>query len=188
MAKIVIKNVRIAFANGLWKPYADPSNANAEPKFSCAFLLPKDHPQLPEIVKVMKAVAAEKWGAKAEATYTELKAANKVMLHDGDTKASYDGYAGNLFISANNRSRPVVLDQQKNPLTQADGKPYSGCYVNVSLDLWPQDNKYGKRINATLLAVQFSHDGEAFSGGESFEDGDFETIEEAAGEAGGDLF
>lgn len=188
MSKLIVRNVRIAFANGLFMPYADPSNPTAVPKFSCAFLLPKDHPQIAEIGAAMKSVAAEKWGAKAEATYTELKAANRLALHDGDTKASYEGYAGNLFISANNRARPVVLDQAKNPLTQADGKPYSGCYVNVSLDLWPQDNKYGKRINATLLAVQFVRDGEAFSGGESFDDNDFETIEEAGSEAGGDLF
>jgi hypothetical protein len=84
-----------------------------------------------------------------------------------------------VYVSARNKARPVVIDKDKSPLTQADGKPYAGCYVNVSLDVWAQSNQYGKRINAKLLAVQFDKDGDAFSGGEGYSDDDF-------GDEGGD--
>jgi hypothetical protein len=173
--KIVIKLARISFANGLFTPKAGEDGGEA--KFSSAFIIPKDHPQVAEITAAMKEVAKEKWGAKADAIYTELKSANKLALHDGDTKASLDGYAGNLFLNGTNRSRPTVLDRDKTPLTQADGKPYSGSYVNVSLDLWAMDNKFGRRINAQLLAVQFAKDGDSFGGGAAFEDNDFEVVE-----------
>ena len=41
-----------------------------------------------------------------------------------------------LFVSARNALRPLVVDVDKSPLTAQDGKPYSGCYVNASLELW----------------------------------------------------
>jgi hypothetical protein len=33
------------------------------------------------------------------------------------------------------------------------------------VELWAQDNQYGKRINASLGGVQFAKDGESFGGG-----------------------
>lgn len=173
--KVVIKDVRLAFANGLWTPSAQEEGQ--EKKFSCSLIFPKDHPAVKQLSEAIQQVAAEKWNEKAKGVLTELKAGGKLCLRDGDVKASMEGFAGNMFVSASNRARPTVLDQGKHPLTQQDGKIYSGCYVNVSLDVWPQDNKWGKRVNASLLAVQFVRDGEAFSGGAAFEDDDFEEIE-----------
>lgn len=172
--KIVLKNVRVAFAQGLFTPSAV---GDGEPTFGASFLLPKDHPQIKEISDVIQQVAKEKWNEKAGDLLKQLKATDKLCLHDGDTKASYEGFPGNFFVAANNRSRPTVVDRDKTPLTQQDGKPYSGSFVNVSLDVWAQDNKWGKRVNATLLAVQFAKDGESFSGGASFSDDDFEVVD-----------
>ena len=86
-------------------------------------------------------------------------------MHDGDSKAEYEGFEGNFFISSRAKVRPSVFDGQRQELTQADGKPYSGCYVNASIELWAQDNSFGKRINAQLRGVQFLRDGDAFAGG-----------------------
>jgi hypothetical protein len=73
------------------------------------------------------------------------------------------------------------LNKDKSPLTEADGVVYSGCYVNGIIDLWAQNNNYGKRINATLLGVQFAGDGEAFSsGGSSASADDFDDIDDVA--------
>ena len=69
----------------------------------------------------------------------------------------------------------------RSPLVAADGKPYSGCHVNVIIDVWAQDNQYGKKINAQLQGIQFLRDGEAFSGGGVAADqSDFEEITEGA--------
>jgi hypothetical protein len=62
----------------------------------------------------------------------------------------------------------------------SSGKPYSGCYVNAVIELWAQDNKFGKRINASLMGVQFLRDGQRLSGGGVASADDFQAIPEAA--------
>ncbi len=79
-------------------------------------------------------------------------------------------------LNASNKARPLVLDRDKTPLTAADGKPYSGSYMNVSLEIWAQDNNFGKRINATLKGVQFVGDGDSFGGGAPASPDDFEDL------------
>jgi hypothetical protein len=98
-------------------------------------------------------------------------------IHDGNTKANFAGYAGNWFVNARSYVRPTVHDRNKNPLTEADGKPYAGCYVNAVVDVWAQDHaKHGKRINASLGGVQFVRDGDAFSGGSVADAEDFPDL------------
>lgn len=171
--KIVIKNVRIAFAELFT---AKSVNGEGEPAFSAAFLLPPKHPQLAEIEKMQEAVGTEKWGAKWPGIKKSMLASDKGLLHDGDTKSNYAGYEGNLFINARSKKRPDIRDRDKSVLTAQDGKPYGGCYVNAVLDVWAQDNAYGKRVNASLLGVQFVKDGEAFSGGATASDDDYEEL------------
>jgi hypothetical protein len=72
-----------------------------------------------------------------------------------------------------------VIDRDKTPLTSADGRPYAGCFVNASVELWAQDNNFGKRINASLRGVQFFKDGDAFSGGGAASDDEFDSVEDA---------
>ncbi len=45
-------------------------------------------------------------------------------------------------------------------LTAEDDTIYSGCYLDVTIRLWAQDNKWGKRVNCALRAVKFNCDGE----------------------------
>ena len=67
---------------------------------------------------------------------------------------------------------------------EPSGRPYAGCYVNAVLEFWAQDNKFGKRVNATLMGVQFFRDGDAFSGGGAASDDDFDDVTSGA-DAGG---
>ena len=127
----------------------------------------------------IKQIATDKWGAKAADYLQDLIRADRVALHDGDFKSRYAGYADHYYINASNKVRPKVVDQKAAPLNQIDGKPYGGCYVNASIELWIQDNKYGKRINASLRGVQFVKDGEPFSGGGVAADDEFEALETA---------
>ena len=165
--KLMLNNVRLAFAQNLFKP--GTVGGEGEPAYSSTFILPPDHPQLKQLRDAQEAVGKEKWGAKWAAVKKELEAKDKFALHDGDTKATYDGFEGNLFVPARSpqNKRPSVFDRDKSPLTEADGRPYSGCYVNASIELWAQDNNYGKRINAQLRGVQFVRGGDSFGGGAS---------------------
>lgn len=177
--RIMLKNVRLAFPN-LFEP--STVAGEGEPRYSAAFILPADHPQLKEINAKIKAVATEKWKDKAEAQLKGLEKTGKLALHDGDEKPQYDGFPGNMFISASAKvsARPTVINTDKTPLTERDGKPYAGCYVNVSLDFWAQDNGYGKRVNAQLRGVQFLRDGDAFSAGRPADSDEFEEVTEGA--------
>lgn len=176
--RLMLNNVRLAFPQ-LW--VAQKVNGEGEPAFSASLLLPPDHPAIKELNKAFEAVAAEKWGAKAKDVLKAMRATDKLALHDGDTKANYDGFPGNMFVSARSKVRPTVLDRDRTPLAQEDGKPYSGCMVNASIELWAQDNKFGKRINAQLRGIQFFADNDAFAGGGSAADaeefGDLSTAD-----------
>jgi hypothetical protein len=90
----------------------------------------------------------------------------------------YDGYDGMFYLASANTTRPTVVDRGRTPLVEADGKPYSGCYVNGTVTLWAQDNEFGQRINANLRGVQFYKDGEAFGVKPVDADEEFDDIEE----------
>lgn len=182
---LLLKDVRLAFP----AIFEAESVNGGEAKFSAGLLLPTDHPQLAEIRAALVEVAKNKWGAKAKETYDKLEATDKLALHDGNLKAEYDGFADMLYINASNSVRPTIVDRDRTPLVQADGKPYGGCYINASIELWAQDNKFGKRINASLRGVQFLRDGDAFSGGGAAAADEFDDLSDGAGAAaGGDLW
>ena len=48
------------------------------------------------------------------------------------------------------------------------------------IDIWAQDNNFGKRVNASLGGVQFLRDGDAFAGGGVAAPDDFDDISEGA--------
>lgn len=171
--KIKLNNVRLSFAQ-LFE--AKTVNGEGKPAFSASFLINPNDPQVKTINEAIEAVAKDKWGTKADATLKVMRTADKTCLHSGDLKANYDGFEGMLYISSRNALRPLVIDVDKSPLVAENGKPYSGCFVNASVELWAQDNNYGKRINATLMGVQFFKDGESFSGGGVADADDFDDL------------
>lgn len=176
--KLKLQNVRAAFLK-VFK--AEAVNGGDKPVFGASWLIDPKDPQIKLIEDTIKAVCKEKWGAKADAIYKELKSGGRLCLKDGDSKASYEGFEGMMFISSTSATRPLALNRDKTPVTEEDGVLYSGCYCNVSLELWPQDNQFGKRINAQLGGVQFVKDGDAFSGGGTAADeSDFDDLGEGS--------
>jgi len=179
MSKLMITNARLAFPD-LFK--AVTFDGTGEPSYSATLLLGPDHPQLAAIRAAQEAVGLDKWGAKWAAIKKEIEAKDKMALHDGDTKGSLDGFPGNFFVStrAKANARPTIIDRDKTPLTEADGRPYGGCFVNCSIELWAQDNSYGKRINAQVRGVQFVRDGDSFAGGIPASSDEFEAVTDGA--------
>jgi hypothetical protein len=154
--QITVTNARLSYAN-IFRAKAMEGSVG-EPKYSCVFLLDKKT-NAKDIKTIQDAIAKQvKEGLKGK-----HPGADKVCLKDGSNKADVDGYGdGVMYVSAGNVKRPVIVDQKRNPLAEEDGKPYSGCIVNGVFNLWVQDNKYGKRINASLTHVQFVKDGPVF--------------------------
>lgn len=173
MSRLILPNARLAFPNIFT---ARPSEDGGDPAFSGLFILTPDNPAVAALRKAFVEIAKEKWGAKADAILKQLLAQDRVALHDGANKANYDGFEGNFYVSARNKTRPAVFDRGRNPVSADSGIIYAGCFVNASIDLYAQDNKFGKRINATLRGVQFSADGDAFSGGRPATADEFEDL------------
>ena len=171
--KIKLNAVRLSFPQ-LFE--AKTVNGEGKPAFSAAFLISPKDPQIAMINTAISTVAAEKWGAKADAILKTIRAADKTCLHSGDLKSNYDGFEGMMYISSRNPLKDSVVYSTRSPLVAEDGRPYAGCYVNAVLELWTQDNNYGKRVNATLMGVQFYKDGESFVGGGVADAEDFDDL------------
>lgn len=170
---------RIAFVNALFEPKPFQGDPASKADFNSAFLVSPDwkagefyhgSPSGADIIKLIEntevEVAKTKWRDKADAVLASLRVNGRMALRDGNTKPDLDGYPGTFFINARSKVRPLVIDRNPNHiLTASDGVIYSGCYVNAQLEIWPQDNGFGKRLNAQLKGVQFIKDGDAFAGG-----------------------
>lgn len=181
--KVKISNARLSFPD-LFTPRA--FQPGQEPKYKATLLIPKGDPQCKVIEDAILAVATAKWGAKAASVIKGIRGnPNKFNFQDGDTK-DYDGYAGMMALSASSKSRPLVIDRDKSPLSAADGKPYAGCYVAASVEFFAYDNS-GNGISATLKGVQFIKDGDAFGGGAPASPDDFDDlgVEETADDLAG---
>ena len=181
MATVMMNNVRLAFPV-LFEPKA--AKAGQKQKFSAAGIFPATHEVVPLLKAAMQEAAKAKWGDKWEEVYNGLRAGDRLAVHDGSAKSEYAGYSGNLFLNASNELRPLVIDGQRRPLAAADGMIYSGCYVNMKVEIWAQQHpEHGKRINASLMGVQFARDGERLAGGAVASADDFDEIPAAMVEA-----
>ena len=163
---MLLKKVRLSFP-ALFTPTA--FQGEGEKKFEATFLVEKgsaNHKMLE--AEIEKLLTDDLKGIKLPS--------DKICLKDGDEKA-YDGYEGHMFIKAASKKRVSVVDQDKTPLTEDDEKIYGGCYVNAIIDLWAQNNQYGKRINAGLRGVQFDSHGDSFSGSSAARDDEFVDYE-----------
>ncbi|MEX3629075.1 MAG: ssDNA-binding protein [Burkholderia sp.] len=187
MAIVKLKDVRLSFPDlfeAVQYEGKGPFNYRAtflQPKGQAVYAQQDDKSWKPStMAKVIAQVAKDKWGAKAEAVLKSIANNNqKLCWIDGASK-EYDGYDGNFYLSASrgqDKGRPLIVNHDKAPLTAADGKPYAGCYVIGTVEIWAQDNSFGKGIRATLRGVQFLRDGDAFSAGTPVTDDDFEEID-----------
>jgi len=173
--KVMLNNVRLAFpALHNSQDYEGDGNF----RFKGIFIIdPVKQKALVEKINAgMKAVAKDKFGEQAGTKLKSLSAKDMLCLHDGAEKAEkYDGFEGMVYVSAGGKTRPLIIDTNKTPLVEEDGKPYAGCYVNASIELYAQ--KDGKRINASLKGVQFVADGDSFGGGGAASLDEFDEIE-----------
>jgi hypothetical protein len=180
--QVKLANVRLAFPH-LFEAKKGNSG-EGEPRFSAAFPIAPGSANDKQLEAAVAAVAKEKWGAKADGVLAKLRSDGRIGYKKTPLANSegevYDGFQDMHAVNTSSKTRPFVCDGQKNTLTAADGKPYAGCYVNAVVEVWAQDNSFGRRINVQLKGVQFAKDGDAFGGGAPAKADDFESIEEGA--------
>lgn len=165
-AKIRLRNVRLSFPS-LFHPKPPKKDSGGKPSYQSNFLVPKkDKAQIALVEDAIDAAIAafEEKNPKMRFPDLEDLDKNKKAFRDGENRRGeplYDGYEGCMVVAARNTKRPGVVDVDKAPLVEEDGKPYAGCYVNAIVRFWCQDTD-GGALRCSLEAVQFLKDGEAF--------------------------
>lgn len=151
-----LRGVRLSFPV-LWKPRA--MEEGKTPTYGANFLLHKVK-QKDQIEAVQKAIRTE----MAAKGWDKPKALS-LCLKQADEK-EYDGYTSEfLYISANSQNPFPIVDRNLRPLSEKDGRPYAGCYVNATINIRAYEHKMKKGVAAYVSAIQFHADGEAFGGG-----------------------
>jgi len=177
--KIKLASVRIAFPK-LFVP--EQVNGEGKTKYGACFAIVPGSPNAKALAAGIREVAKAKWGDKAPGIFKVLTEQERLCYQEKDKTNTdgevFDGFEGLHFLNTSSDARPLVIDRDKTPLTERDGRPYAGCYVMASIELWAQDNKHGKRINATLRGVQFDKDGDAFTGGRLATTDEFDDLGE----------
>ena len=167
---IMIKNARVSFPHLFTRPVINGEDG----KCGATLLLDPDKHvvSITAIKKRMAALVKEKLKGRK-------LSAEKLCLRAGEDRGrpEYEGYQ---VLSANSKNKPIVISANgTDTIHSEDDCPiYAGCQVNVKVRLWAQDNRYGKRINAELVAIQFAADGEAL-------DGAYVSVEDAIDGFGG---
>lgn len=211
---VFLNNVRLSHPH-LWVPSQPMAGSTSGPKYDGTFIMDKNSDAFKQssgaFIKEAQAVFGANYGNIVGAMSKDKK-----CLRDGNTKLTKEGtiahgYENMMYLAAKNKIKPVViasrfyngkpvhLDESGNafvdgrPMTTAElgftpKAPYGGCYVNAKVEVYGLNKPGIQGIYATLLAVQFHDDGEAFGGGgtptaDGFSEGEYDD-----GEASGNPF
>lgn len=168
-----LRMVRLSYPN-LFKAKGFGRKNEGTPKFSATAIIdPETRSGRDNIKRLEDAIAAakeDKWGNKIPKIKDD-----RICLREGDRDD--DASRDMMIVAASNEARPTVLDQDGNEITAADDVVYAGCYGDMIVHIWAQDNDYGQRVNASLEGFRFREDGEPLSSrrrvtAEDFDDDD----------------
>jgi hypothetical protein len=189
---IFLSNVRLSFPH-LAEPQKQVNEATGATRISynAEFLMPQDHPGFAQFMARYGAIALQKWKEHAQAVMQMIQNDRKTRCFGrGEEKISrktmqpYDGYAGNIYITAGRDTAPQMIQADGSPVDPANTmayqqlarKMYGGCRVNAAIKPWPQDNKVGRGIRCDLIAVQFAGDDTPFGEGATDASGLFGAV------------
>ena len=170
--RIMLKNVVLAFP-----ALAEPQSfGEGEPAYGAKFPIKPNSEQQKAIEAAVLAEAKEAWKDKADSVLKMLEedgklAFTKKVYRSKKTGEPYQGFEGMHYLSTRNaKTQPSVYDQYGEEVSSkgdVERKAFSGAVVNASVEVWAQDNKWGRRINCTLRGVMLTGEGENFGGGSS---------------------
>ena len=191
--KLMLNDVRCSFLTlGDPEYYQGQKTKDTDKRrWSATALIPASSPYKAQIDKALKDAALAQWEKKWETYYENIIVDPKGCCWIDGKRKEYDGYQGHWALTAHrpeDKGRPIVFDTDKSPIYKPNneiyegkaGRIYSGCFVNMQVEIWAQDNKAGKGLRATLLGIQRVRDGDAFGGGAAPNADDFGEIADGA--------
>lgn len=167
--KVVTGKVRFSYVH-VFEPWA--GQPGQDPKYSVCLLIPKeDKKTLTKIAAAVDEAVQEgvraKWGGK-------LPKNLHMPLRDGDTERADEApeYEGMMFLNANSKNAPGVVDKALNTILDSD-EFYSGCWGRASINFFPYDSNGNRGIGVGLNNVQKLKDGERLGGSRASAEDDF---------------
>lgn len=178
---VFLSNVRLSFPH-LAEPQrkVSPETGKERVSYSADFIMPADHAGFKAFMTKVNEMALAKWKEHAAQVMQMINGDRKLRCFgDGNQKVNsktfqpYDGYAGNLYVTAGRDSPPQVIQADGSPIDPTNTMQYQaltramygGCRVNVAVKPWLQENKHGRGIRADLVAIQFAGDDKPFGEG-----------------------
>ena len=175
--KVLTNEVRLSYTH-LSQPYANPKQANAEPKYQTTLLIPKtDTATYNDILQSMNAAYEAAVAGDWKGLRPQLKNA---LIYDGDGTRT-DGSAfgpeckGHWVITASTKRKPQVVDISNVNVELAPQDIYSGMYARVTLNFFAFNTNGNKGIGCGLGNVMKTRDGDPLAGGATAAQ-DFEGI------------
>ena len=168
--QLMLKNKRLAFA-ALATPQAI---GDGEPAYGGRLIISPNDPDVKVIDDAIVAVAKDKWKDKADDILSVLREDKKICFLKAPYRSSktgkvYDGFEDTFSLGMRNpKARPTAIDKYGKEITDKSDIErilYSGTYVHAKVEIWAQDNSFGRRINCSVLGVMFADDGQSFGGG-----------------------
>lgn len=153
---IQIRDVRLSYPH-IFSPYQKEEDAaqGKKPKYSCKVIMPEaTHKAEIDALRKHLVSLQKEW-------FKERLPAANLFCKDGNDMALPE-YENAWIVSASESIAPQVVGKRREPLKESDDIVYGGCYVNILIRPWKQANKYGKKINANLIGIQFVREGERF--------------------------
>ena len=187
--KLTLKNATLSFPS-LFTP---ETYQGQNPRFRADVILNEDH--VNAVKTTIHKVVADVAGDKAEAVIKRLQTdAKRFPLRDGDNKVNsdgeiYAGYEGKQYVAASAKeNKPPKLYSRYKGVEPKEVDFFSGAEADVILDVWFQDNKWGKAVNITLLGVRATGGGTPLGGsGASASEDDFDFEEQPASDIDDDI-
>jgi hypothetical protein len=170
--QVLLKNVTLAFPS-----LAEPQSfGEGDPAYGAKFPIEPNSENAKLIEDAIKAEAKEAWKDKADSVLAMLVEDGKVAYSRREYRSKktgepYAGFEKTFYLGTRNASvQPSVYDQYGEPVVgkaEITRKAFSGAIVNASVEVWAQDNKWGRRINCSLRGIMLTGEGQSFGGGSS---------------------
>ena len=168
--KVVTGKVRFSYVH-VFEPWSGHEGQPA--KYSVCVLIPKeDKKTLAKIKAAMDEAiqngVASQWGGKQPKNL-------HLPLRDGDEERAdeYPEYKGMMFLNANSKNAPGVVDKDLNVILDSE-EFYSGCWGRVSVNFFPYDSAGNRGVGVGLNNIQKLKDGERLSGARATAEDDFD--------------
>lgn len=169
--KVLIKDVMLGFP-----ALAEPQSlGDGEPAYGVKLPITPGSANEKLIEDAIREEAKAVWKDKADSILEMLREDGKLCFikkeyRSKSTGEVYEGFQKSHYLGTRNaKVQPSIFNQYGEAIEKKgdiERQAYSGAIASgVSVEIWAQDNKWGKRVNCTLLGVMLSGEGTSIGGG-----------------------